>query len=262
MCYKSILWTDHYFPCHIQEPCRFHGGGSNHRTLDWWRAVILVGRTAVCYPPFATVLPCRMQDYRHQVYSAGELFMGESEKVLGLCCWIVFPPTQRHLKKWIWASLDGIFSFKGTVGPSHASPQAWNQLLSGWAIFSSPCISALSAESRSVPVMVSISRLPSYFPLGWIATCVVLFTHSGGFWRVEPDFKWRFPAVDILMLWCMHVGLLRKVYAPHNVGVFLTFYVCTNYYIQSNSLHEMALLPKWSIIYLGRFWRVASDFKL
>ena len=47
----------------------------------------------------------------------------------------------------------------------------------------------------------------------------------------------------------MHVVLPRKVYAPHNVGVFQTFYVCTNYYVQSNSLHEMALLPKWSIIY-------------
>ena len=47
----------------------------------------------------------------------------------------------------------------------------------------------------------------------------------------------------------MQVVLLRKVYAPHNVGVFHTFYVCTNYSLQSNSLHEMALLPKWSIIY-------------
>ena len=47
----------------------------------------------------------------------------------------------------------------------------------------------------------------------------------------------------------MHVVLLREVYAPHNVGVFQTFYVCTNYSLQSNSLHEMALLPKWSIIY-------------
>ena len=39
------------------------------------------------------------------------------------------------------------------------------------------------------------------------------------------------------------------MYAPHSVGVFHTFCVCTNYYVQSNSLHEMALLPKWSIIY-------------
>ena len=39
-----------------------------------------------------------------------------------------------------------------------------------------------------------------------------------------------------------------EVYAPHNVGVFQTFYVCTNYSLQSSSLHEMALLPKWSII--------------
>ena len=47
----------------------------------------------------------------------------------------------------------------------------------------------------------------------------------------------------------MYVVLLRKVYAPHNLGVFHTFCVCTNYSLQSNSLHEVALLPKWSIIY-------------
>ena len=46
-----------------------------------------------------------------------------------------------------------------------------------------------------------------------------------------------------------NIVLLRKVYAPHNVGVFQTFCVCTNYSLQSNSLHEMALLPKQSIIY-------------
>ena len=40
--------------------------------------------------------------------------------------------------------------------------------------------SALSVESRSVAAVVSTSRLPSHFPLGWIATCVVLFTHRGG----------------------------------------------------------------------------------
>ena len=29
----------------------------------------------------------------------------------------------------------------------------------------------------------------------------VLFTpHPGSFWRVEPDFKWKFPVVDILVL--------------------------------------------------------------
>ena len=39
------------------------------------------------------------------------------------------------------------------------------------------------------------------------------------------------------------------MYASHNVDVFHTFCVSTNYYAQSNSLHEMALLPKWSIIY-------------
>ena len=51
------------------------------------------------------------------------------------------------------------------------------------------------------------------------------------------------------MVSCMHVVLLRKVYAPHHVGVFHTFCVCTNHYVQSNSLHEMALVPKCSIIY-------------
>ena len=47
----------------------------------------------------------------------------------------------------------------------------------------------------------------------------------------------------------MHVVWVRKVYAPLNVGVFHTFCVCTNYYVQSNSLHEMALVPKWGIIW-------------
>ena len=47
----------------------------------------------------------------------------------------------------------------------------------------------------------------------------------------------------------MHVVLLIKVYAPYNAGVFQTFYVYKNYSLQYNSLHEMALLPKWSIIY-------------
>ena len=28
--------------------------------------------------------------------------------------------------------------------------------------------------------VLSTSQLPSHFPLGWIATCVVLFTHTGG----------------------------------------------------------------------------------
>ena len=28
--------------------------------------------------------------------------------------------------------------------------------------------------------VLSTSRLSSHFPLGWIATCVVLFTHTGG----------------------------------------------------------------------------------
>ena len=39
--------------------------------------------------------------------------------------------------------------------------------------------SALSVESRSVAALVSTSRLPSHFPLGWIATCVVVYTLWG-----------------------------------------------------------------------------------
>ena len=55
----------------------------------------------------------------------------------------------------------------------------------------------------------------------------VSFTpHPGCFRRVEPDFKWRFPVVHILVLLCMHVVFLKKVCEPHSVVVyFILFYV-------------------------------------
>ena len=58
----------------------------------------------------------------------------------------------------------------------------------------------------------------------------------GSFWQLKPSFKGRFPVVDILMLWCMHVVWLRKVHAPHNlVGYFIL--LCVYQVI----LHEMIM---------------------
>ena len=132
----------------------------------------------------------------------------------------------------------------------------------GGAIFSYPRTSTLSVESRSVPVVVSTSRLPSHFRFGWIATCVVFVTHSGGLLESPARFcgsKGRFSLEDIYIYRYRYV-LLRKVYAPHNVGVFQTFYVCTNYSLQSNSSHEMFCCQN-GVLDTGSFWRVKPNFK-
>lgn len=47
-------------------------------------------------------------------------------------------------------------------------------------LYLASCAHLLSLESKSVPAVVSTSRLPSDFLLGWITTNAVLFTHLGG----------------------------------------------------------------------------------
>ena len=59
-------------------------------------------------------------------------------------------------------------------------------------LFLAPPIAPLSVESRSVPAVVSTSRLLLIFNL-WAAKCTRCFLY----------FKWVFPVVNILMLWCM-----------------------------------------------------------
>ena len=59
-------------------------------------------------------------------------------------------------------------------------------------LFLAPPIAALSVESRSVPAVVSTSRLLLIFNL-WAAECTRCFLY----------FKWVFPGVNILMLRCM-----------------------------------------------------------
>ena len=59
-------------------------------------------------------------------------------------------------------------------------------------LFLAPPIAALSVESRSVPAVVNTSRLLLIFNL-WAAECTRCFLY----------FKWVFPVVNILMLWCM-----------------------------------------------------------
>ena len=63
---------------------------------------------------------------------------------------------------------------------------------------------------------------------------VLLTPCPGSFWQLKPNFQWRFPVLDTLMLWCMHVVLLRKVHTSHNVIVYFILFC-----VYQVVLHEM-----------------------
>ena len=75
----------------------------------------------------------------------------------------------------------------------------------------------MSVESRSVPAVVSTSRLLLIFNL-WAAECTRCFLY----------FKWVFPVVNILMLWCMFAVFQC---------CFVSYVLCV-YCAHFHSLHE------------------------
>ena len=103
-------------------------------------------------------------------------------------------------------------------------------------LFLAPPIAALSVESRSVPAVVSTNRLLLIFNL-WAAECTRCFLY----------FKWVFPVVNILMLWCMFAVFLC---------CFVLYVLCV-YCAHFHSLHErpscqngiLSLHPLWVFLW-------------
>ncbi len=103
-------------------------------------------------------------------------------------------------------------------------------------LFLAPPIAALSVESRSVPAVVSTSRLLLIFNL-WAAECTRCFLY----------FKWVFPVVNILMLWCMFAVFQC---------CFVLYVLCV-YCAHFHSLHErpscqngiLSLHPLWVFLW-------------
>ncbi len=103
-------------------------------------------------------------------------------------------------------------------------------------LFLAPPIAALSVESRSVPAEVSTSRLLLIFNL-WAAECTRCFLY----------FKWVFPVVNILMLWCMFAVFQC---------CFVLYVLCV-YCAHFHSLHErpscqngiLSLHPLWVFLW-------------
>ena len=90
------------------------------------------------------------------------------------------------------ARKKGIFCRTESVAitPKSHDPRLFHRLKIGR--FSGSLAELFSVESRSVPAVVSTSWLLLIFNL-WAAECTRCFLH----------FKWVFPVVNILMLWCM-----------------------------------------------------------
>ena len=103
-------------------------------------------------------------------------------------------------------------------------------------LFLAPPIAALSEESRSVPAVVSTIRLLLIFNL-WAAECTRCFLY----------FKWVFPVVNILMLWCMFAVFQC---------CFVLYVLCV-YCAHFHSLHErpscqngiLSLHPLWVFLW-------------
>ena len=138
---------------------------------------------------------------------------------------IVIGPT-KHLNTYTDTIICTVFTFSAQLASSFRFPFNWTFILSAYwtrlfyrlkigrfsgslaELFLAPPIAALSVESRSVPAVVSTSRLLLIFNL-WAAECTRCFLY----------FNWVFPVVKY---WCCDACLLF-----FNVALFCTFYVCT-----------------------------------